>query len=349
MNLSDLLACHREEIASAWAARACALPGSRYAEWPFEELVAWARRALDAVMESERSGSAGALTAHASLLSRTRAEQNFEIEQVVEGLLLLGEEALPYIAEVSPNRPGEALKLAVQVQAALRSMAARFAASFASAMREQSEHLAVLDERNRLARDLHDSVSQSLYGVSMYAEAAARLLETGDTKGASEHLREVRDWAGAALKEMRFLIFELRPPMLREEGLVASLRARLSSVERRAGVQADLTADPGERLPLAVEEALYGIAREALNNALRHAAATTVRVRLRRAGQATSIEITDNGSGFDPEAAERAGGLGIPGMRERAARIGATLSIVSRPGAGTTVTAVSTGRQPTAA
>jgi signal transduction histidine kinase len=340
MNLAILLDRHRNDIASTWATRIRALPDSRYRDWPLDDVVAWARGALDAIGDSLQTASPAALDAHATALSQQRAEQRFEIDQVIEGLLLLHEVALPYLFGGADVTVDDAIEATRQFSACLRLMVAHFATFFAGAMREQQEHLAVLEERNRLARDLHDSVSQSVYGVAMYAEAAARLLERGDTAGAAGHLREVRDSASEALREMRFLVFELRPPILREDGLTAALKARLAAVETRAGVQADLTADDGERLPMAIEEALYGIAREALNNGLRHGRATRVRIRLARDADGTTLEVCDDGAGFDLPTALQKGGLGLAGMRERAARINARLSLVSHPGRGTTVTVI---------
>jgi signal transduction histidine kinase len=340
MNLATLLERHRSDIASAWATRLRALPGSRYRDWSFDEVVAWACGALDAIIGSLRSESPHVLEAHATAISERRAEQSFEIDQVIEGLLLLHEATLPYIFDGHSEVADDAVDAARDLYASLRRMAAHFATLFARSMKEQQEHLAVLEERNRLARDLHDSVSQSLYGVGMYAEAAARLLENGNTQAASEHLREVRDSASEALREMRFLIFELRPSILREEGLIPALKARLSAVESRAGVHTELAADDGDRLPYEVEEALYGIAREALNNGLRHGRATRVQIRLTRSAAGTVLDISDDGIGFDVETASQKGGLGLGGMRERAARIDASLSLVSRPGHGTRVDVV---------
>ncbi len=367
MSLASLLQRYRDDIASSWAARVRSLPGNGYRGWAVDEVIAWAAAALEAIIESQRTGSARPIEAHATAISQQRAEQRFEIDQVIEGLLLLGEVALPYVfrdqepdgerqrpeggmprgpgarrqAEDGPPRPvAAAIEAAEALHASLRSMAAQFAAVFARAMREQREQVAVLEERNRLARDLHDSVSQAIYGVGMFAEAAARLLEGGDIAAAAAHLREVRTSASAALREMRFLIFELRPPVLREEGLVAALRARLSSVENRAGVQADFVVEAAGRLPDEVEDALYGIAREALNNGLRHARATRVAVRLAQDRVETRLTVRDNGVGFDVDAAPQRGGLGLAGMRERAARIHASLAVSSRPGEGTEIRVV---------
>jgi len=115
-------------------------------------------------------------------------------------------------------------------------------------LREQAEQAAVMEERGRLARELHDSVTQSLYSVTMYTEAAARLVTAGK-EGAPEFLRDARDTAQEALREMRLLIYQLRPPALEKGGLADALQLRLDSVERRGGVRAELVVDGEDRLP----------------------------------------------------------------------------------------------------
>lgn len=202
---------------------------------------------------------------------------------------------------------------------------------------EQAQQLAVVKERNRLARDLHDSVTQALYGVMLYAEAAARQLSSGEAGMTSEHLLEIRGTAQEALREMRLLIFELHPPMLKRDGLVAALQARLEAVEGRVGLKTEFRGGENGRLSLKVEEGLYRIAQEALNNALKHAHASSVTVCLHQDKQAVTLEITDDGTGFDPIAARERGGFGLRGMEERAARLGGKLTVQSSLGKGTRV------------
>lgn len=218
-------------------------------------------------------------------------------------------------------------RLLTDLQAAYRQLA-RSAA--------QAEALAAAEERTRLARDLHDSATQTLFGLTLSAEAATRELAHGRTRSAAIHVGEVRDSARRALSELRLVVFELRPSTLAEEGLAASLRARLAAVEGRAGLTTDLRVEGDERLPALVEGELDRIAQEALNNALKHARARRIAVHLRQAAPTASLAVADDGVGFDP-AAPAAGGLGLRGMAERAARIGGVLAIVSAPGAGTRV------------
>jgi len=205
-------------------------------------------------------------------------------------------------------------------------------------LREQVEQTAAFAERSRLARELHDSATQSLYSVTMYAEAAARLLATGDTNTATDYLRELRDTAQEALREMRLLIFELRPQALERSGLAAAIQARLETVEERGGVRTELQVEGVENLPLAVQQELYHIAREALNNALKHARAQHVWVHLRFEADSASLRIQDDGVGFEPSVARTGGGMGLPGMEERAQRLGGVLQVESIPGEGTTIT-----------
>jgi len=205
---------------------------------------------------------------------------------------------------------------------------------------DRAEQSAAIAERHRLSRELHDSVTQSLYSVTMYAEAAARLLDTGDIKTATEHLQELRRTAQEALREMRLLIFELRPPILAKIGLAAALQARLDSVEMRGGMKTHLEVEGGpatKRLPNEVEEELYHIAQEALNNVLKHADAQHVWVQLSFTNGEAVLTVRDDGVGFMPTAPKN-GGVGLDSLKERAQKIGATLCVDSTPRVGTTIT-----------
>jgi signal transduction histidine kinase len=221
----------------------------------------------------------------------------------------------------------ESQALLVDLEAAYRRLEAYAA---------RAEELAVVEERNRLARDLHDSVNQALYGLALSAEAANRHLAAGETAAAGERLRDVGDSAQEALKEMRLLIHELRPPLLEQEGLAAALQSRLAAVEGRVGLVAELEIAGDDRPPLKVEAELDRIAQEALNNALKHARAGRIAVRLCQEPRRVVLEIVDDGVGFDP-ALVRPGGLGLTSMAERAARVGGRFAIESRPGAGTRI------------
>ena len=202
---------------------------------------------------------------------------------------------------------------------------------------QQAEQQAEMEERERLARDLHDSVTQSLYCLTLFAEAGRRLIKSGDLERAESYLARLDDTAQDALKEMRLLVYELRPPPLEREGLVWAIQQRLGAVERRVGVKAHLLVDDAVRLPAPVEEGLYRIVQEALNNALKHAMATSVTVRIHVAEEHVELEVVDDGIGFDPAAAGKMSGMGLANMQERAKRLGGALQVVSAPGKGTKV------------
>jgi PAS domain S-box-containing protein len=204
-------------------------------------------------------------------------------------------------------------------------------------LREQVGQAAAMEERSRLARELHDSVTQSLYSVIMYTEAAARLLTAVQEATAAEYLRDARDTAQEALREMRLMIYQLRPPLLEKGGLAVALQVRLDAVERRGGIHAELIVEGQDRLPPPIQAELHQIAQEALNNALKHAHARQVQVHLQFGEAATRLQVQDDGVGFEPAAARAGGGLGIPGMEERVHRIGGRLTIESTPGQGTKI------------
>jgi signal transduction histidine kinase len=210
-------------------------------------------------------------------------------------------------------------------------------------LHERARHAAVLEERQRLARELHDSVTQALYGVSLHAEAATRALADGGLAGQAErvanNLRDIRETTQEALGEMRLLLFDLRPPLLEERGLLGALESRLGAVEARAGLTTELRGPHGsnaERLPPETEQELYRLTQEALNNVLKHAHAQHVTVQVDITPTRAILEVADDGIGFESRL-HGGGGLGLPGMRERAARLGGTLDLQSAPGAGTRV------------
>jgi signal transduction histidine kinase len=206
----------------------------------------------------------------------------------------------------------------------------------------QAEEMAVTTERNRLARDLHDSVTQSLFSLTLFTQAALERVEVGDLDRAKQSLARIADTARRGLKEMRLLVYELRPLALEGVGLVGALQQRLEMVEGRSGVQTRLLVEPeGDvKLPPNLEEELYRIAQEALNNTLKHANASSVTVRLAVTPSATKgrhleLEVSDDGCGFDPQAVGNKGGLGLTSIRERVAGLGGELNVISAPGEGT--------------
>ncbi len=205
-------------------------------------------------------------------------------------------------------------------------------------LRQEQARLAAQEERLRLSRELHDSVNQSLYGVSLSVTAAGRLLAAGRTEDARAELESCGDGARSALREMRRLIHDLRPAPVRAGGLVAALRERLAVVEQRAGMSVRLELQPPPPLSVGLEEALYRSAIEALNNSLRHAKAKRLTVTLAAGSDgAITLTIADDGCGFAPDAVAQLPGLGLRGIRERLAPYAGELSVDSEAGVGTTL------------
>ena len=213
-----------------------------------------------------------------------------------------------------------------------------------AALRQTQEELArrvqertAMEERQRLARELHDSVSQALYGISLGAHTALTLFDTDRAK-VLEALNYVLSLTQAGLTEMRALIFELRPESLAIEGLVVALSKHVAALRARHGIEVELTLCDEPDVPLPVKEAIYRIAQEALQNAVKHARSERLDVRLRCGEESIGLEVCDNGVGFDPQASYP-GHLGLHSMRERASSVGGTLEIESVPGCGTRIRA----------
>jgi PAS domain S-box-containing protein len=205
-------------------------------------------------------------------------------------------------------------------------------------LRRQAGELAAGEERAHLARELHDSVTQALFSMTLVSRSVEMLLER-DPEAARDQLAQLRDLQREALAEMRALIFELRPGNLEQDGLVRALKTHASALQGRLGLPIVVESDLTDRLPLSAEEILYRIAQEALHNVVKHAAAHQVRVDVRRHEGGVRLRVHDDGKGFDP-ARVPDGHLGLAGMRARAERVGAHFSCDSEVGAGTTVEVV---------
>jgi signal transduction histidine kinase len=199
---------------------------------------------------------------------------------------------------------------------------------------ERGRELSVLEERARLARDLHDAVSQKLFSVRAKARAAALLVGRDPARAAAE-IDSVADLAGQAQAELRAVIDGLAPPDLAADGLVASIRSYAVLVGRTYGSQVRVQAGELPPLDRSVQTVLYRVAQEAISNALRHSGSAEVCVTVRRRARSVQLEVADHGSGFDPASVRS--GLGLNSMRERAGAVAGRLSVTSRPGAGTTV------------
>lgn len=200
------------------------------------------------------------------------------------------------------------------------------------------QRLAVSEERNRLARDLHDSVTQELFSMTMIAGALPVLMERNPA-AARERLHRLHELARGALAEMRALLFALRPAALEDEGLVAAIQKHAAAFQHREGVAVQLHLEVEDRLPHAVEEALYRVVQEALNNVAKHARATVVAIALTVRDGRVCLSVTDNGTGFTPAASgpEPITTLGLRGMRERVEQLHGSFAIHSAPGKGTTI------------
>ena len=203
-------------------------------------------------------------------------------------------------------------------------------------LRAQAIELAASRERAYLAQELHDSVTQALFGMTLTSRAAEMLLRS-DPGAVGEKLSQLRELAQEALAEMRALIFEMRPGSLADEGLAAALSKHVAAVESRTGLPIMLEADEVRGLNLGLEEALYRVCQEALHNVVKHAAAHQASIEVRQDGDRVFVIVTDDGVGFDPlaVAGEGSGHLGLAGMRARIERFGGHLDIQSAPGSGT--------------
>lgn len=241
----------------------------------------------------------------------------------------LGLLVVSYPTETEPDKQELAFLEAIADQAAVAMENAR--------LFSQGQSLAVVEERQRISRELHDSVSQALYGISLGAQTARELL-THDASKAAEPLDYVLSLAEAGITEMRSLIFELRPEALASEGLLGALRKQAASMRARHGLE--VTTEFGEEpeLSLPVKEALYRIGQEALHNVVKHAGATAVGIGLSEAEGEVVLEVWDNGKGF-AVADDYPGHLGLRSMRERTLHAGGYVTIESGVGEGTRIRA----------
>jgi NarL family two-component system sensor histidine kinase LiaS len=197
--------------------------------------------------------------------------------------------------------------------------------------------LSVMDERNRLARDLHDSVKQQVFSIAMQLGAIRSLIER-EPGAALEPLAEAERLAKQAQQELSVLINELRPAALAGKGLAEALREHVAHWSRQNHIAADMRVQGERTLPLLHEQTLFRVAQEALANVTRHSRATKVTVQLVYEKDAIMLTIVDNGQGFDPDKLKKKG-LGLSSMQERMAVIGGSLQLFSQPGAGTRIVA----------
>ncbi len=222
----------------------------------------------------------------------------------------------------------ESQALLAKLQAAHRELQAYAA---------QVEELATAQERNRLARELHDSVTQTIFSMTLTAEAARILLERDPAQVVAQ-MDRLQELAKDALTEMRYLVSQLRPKTVAEEGLIPALRRHIAERQNQDGLTVALHVEGERRLPPETEEALFRIVQEALNNVAKHAQTDQAEVTLRLRDESASLLIEDRGMGFELASADsQTSHLGLTSMRERAKMLGATFAVESQPGAGTRI------------
>ncbi|HOR00617.1 MAG TPA: histidine kinase [Anaerolineae bacterium] len=215
----------------------------------------------------------------------------------------------------------------------LRNMAERI-----QGLLQTRRELAMMEERNRLARELHDTVKQQAFATLMQVRAARNLL-TSDPAAAAPHLEEAEALIRTSQQDLGRMIAELRPAALDGQGLAKALRAYAETWSQQAHVPVTFSVQNDRRLPLDVEQALYRLAQEAFSNVARHSHASLVQVRLDYAADQVRLTVADNGVGFDSHMASESG-FGLQSMRERAEALGGILLLQSVKGAGTTLTAI---------
>jgi signal transduction histidine kinase len=258
---------------------------------------------------------------------------------IVDGDQILG--AL-YLA----NKPGG---FTAEDEDLVRLIAAHAAIALVNArLHERVRELSIVEERNRIARELHDAVTQKLFSLRLTADAAATLLDRDPPQAgqAAGELATLRRLAADATDELRTIVVGLRPADLAGDGLDLALRKHIELLDRVHEARVRYTGEPVPRLSAAREQAVYRVAQEALHNALRHAAPSLVEVELTGRDGTVVLQVSDDGSGFDPaprakegtgEAVGASRRLGLASMRERARSVGGRLAVVSRLGGGTRV------------
>ncbi len=202
---------------------------------------------------------------------------------------------------------------------------------------KKAEKSAIIEERSRMARELHDSVTQLLYSAKLFSEGAQKYLALRNYKEVEGYLAQISDLTQQALKDLRLMVYELRSRELANSGLQGALQHRLEAVEKRFGIKVSFQSEYIPRLSETMEENFFRIAMEALNNSLKHSQATALKVELSQVDQSLRLAIEDDGVGFEMRAIAGQGGIGLATMRERTEKMGGQFQILSRPGEGTRV------------
>lgn len=199
---------------------------------------------------------------------------------------------------------------------------------------------AIWRERERLARELHDTVVPEIYTIGLFIEALELALKAGKQEAVVKDLAELRNAARDSLAGLRLILLGLRPPILNDVGLAEALRQWLDLVAARFRIQTELNVSGSFLLDDDVEEALYRITQEAVNNVLKHARAQKVYVELLNPDHTACLTVKDDGRGFDLGAIDPISGFGLRNMQERAADIHASLEIDTAPGEGTCISVI---------
>lgn len=202
-------------------------------------------------------------------------------------------------------------------------------------LRQKAEEAATIQERQRLARELHDAVSQSLYSLTLLSRSGWDAFERGDQAKLVESLQLLEINSLAALKEMRLLLYQLRSLALEAGGLAQAVEARFELVERRSGIQATVDVDESIKMSARAEQELFRLVTEALNNALKHSGASQVSVTIQMDSDMVVLVVNDNGFGFDPS--QQFAGMGLSNIRERVSGLGGIVTISSKPEHGTRI------------
>jgi PAS domain S-box-containing protein len=284
----------------------------------------------ESVIIDDVRGDSPMAQAYARLLGEYLSDA-FSYERSFMAVPMMLKDRIVGLLSVSSSREGfytphhAELAHAIAQQAAIAIENARLYA--------QAQELAALEERQRLARELHDSVTQALFGINVAAHTARAQLER-DPQKAYESIEYLRALAQGGMAEMRALLFELRPESLESEGLIVAIQKQTQALTARHEIPINLTLCDEPTTTLPVKEALYRITQEALNNTFKHARPTSVSVTLTCIDDALVLEVEDVGGGFNANA-EYPGHLGLRTMAERAARLGGILKIESNAGKGT--------------
>lgn len=200
---------------------------------------------------------------------------------------------------------------------------------------EKAKYSAVVEERQRLARDLHDAVSQQLFAISMTATAVSRTLDK-DFEKAQRQIRLIEEMASVAQSEMRALLLHLRPVHLEGKRLSQGLRELLHELQAKVPIEITLEMDENIQLSRGIEDQLFRIAQEALSNTLRHSKATKIEIKLQQPADVIRLSIRDNGVGFTLDEQKHAS-YGLLSMKERVNEIGGSLHLITAPGKGTRI------------